>query len=120
MPDLRDVANRKTVRLVTRGRKSGKPRAVTIWFATSGPRSILVQHVSRKPAQWYRNLVHDPAVELDFGDGALAARAVPLQDAGEVQRVLAAIRRKHWLLAPLIQLLGSGADPVAAEITLVD
>jgi len=120
MPDLRDVAAAKTVRLTTRGRKSGQPRAVTIWFVTSGPRSIQVQHVSRAPAQWYKNLLSDPKVQIDFGAGPLEAVARPLADRPQIDEVLRMIRRKYWS-AWLIQLLfGRGATPVAAEITLAD
>jgi len=120
MLDLRDVAARKTVRLITRGRKSGQPRAVTIWFVVASPRSIRVQHVSRAPAQWYQNLLRQPEVQVDFGAGPLTGRARPLQERADIEEVLRLIRRKHWS-AWLIQLLfGRGATPVAAEITLTD
>ena len=75
-----EFADKKTVRLTTRGRSSGQPRTVTIWFVADGPRRILVQHVTRAPANWYRNLVKNPAVSLDFGDGPIDARATPITD----------------------------------------
>lgn len=108
-------SRRKTVRLTTRGRKSGQPRTVTIWFVVEAPRRVRVQHVSPTPAQWYRNLLAEPQVTLDFGDGPIAARATPITDAAEIQRVLAAVRQRYWT-APLIQWLGRRATPVAAEI----
>lgn len=109
-------ARRKTVRLTTRGRKSGQPRTVTIWFAAAGERAIHVQHVSPTPAQWYRNLLAEPRVTLDFGDGPFDAAARPISDPEQVRAVLAAIRRRYWI-APLIQWLGRKATPVAAEIS---
>lgn len=111
-----DLDRRKTLRLTTRGRKSGQPRTVTIWFVAAGPRRIDVQHVAAKPAQWYRNLLADPAVTIDFGDGPIAAQATPITDPAGIQDVLARIRRKYWS-APLIQWLGRKAKPVAATIT---
>ena len=113
---MSDLAARKTVRLTTRGRKSGQPRTVTVWFVEAGPRRIRVQHVARKPAQWYRNLLADPAVSVDFGAGPIAARATPITDPAAIQAVLAAIRARYWS-ARLIQWLGRKAAPVAAEIT---
>jgi deazaflavin-dependent oxidoreductase (nitroreductase family) len=110
-----DFSGRKTVRLTTRGRRSGQARTVIIWFVASGPRSILVQHTTRAPAYWYRNLVAEPAVTLDFGAGAIDARAVPITDPARIQDVLAQIRRKYWT-AWLIRLLARGAEPAAAEI----
>jgi len=109
-------AAKRTVRLTTHGRKTGRERTVKIWFVPAGAQSIFVQHVSRKPAQWYANLRREPAVSLDFGDGTVSARAVPIEDAAEVAKVLAMVRRKY-LSAWLIQLLSRGAKPVAAEIS---
>jgi deazaflavin-dependent oxidoreductase (nitroreductase family) len=117
--DLHDVGKRKTVKLTTRGRKSGTPRDVTIWFAVAGRRTIHVQHASVPAAQWYKNLLADPRVEVDFGDGPRAARARPLEDPDQVRQVLRRIRRKYWM-AWAIQLMGRGAAAVAAEITLTE
>jgi len=111
-----EFAARKTVRLTTRGRRSGKPRAVTLWFVTDGPRRILVQHASSARANWYHNLLDDPAVTLDFGAGAVDAHATPITDPARVRDVLAMVRRKYWS-AWLIQLIGRRARALAAEIT---
>jgi deazaflavin-dependent oxidoreductase (nitroreductase family) len=113
---MSDFQGRKTVRLTTRGRTTGRPRTVTIWFVADGERGIRVQHVAPKPANWYRNLLRDPAVTVDFGDGPLAARATPIVDSAAVQRVLGDVRRKYWT-ARLIQWLGRKGSPVAAEIS---
>jgi deazaflavin-dependent oxidoreductase (nitroreductase family) len=105
----------KTVRLTTRGRSSGQPRTVTIWFVPDGPRRICVQHVNRAPAHWYRNLRKHPDVQVDFGSGPMAARATPIEDPARIGEVLSAVRRKYWA-AWLIQLLGRRSAAVAAEI----
>lgn len=111
-----DFADAKTVRLTTRGRKSGAERTVPIWFVADGPQRILVQHTVRAPAHWYRNLLANPEVTVDFGSGPIAARATPITDPARIQQVLASIRRKYWS-AWLIRLLARGATPVAAEIS---
>lgn len=113
---MSDWQQRKNVRLTTRGRKSGQPRTVTIWFVADGAQKVRVQHVAGVPAQWYRNLLAHPEVTLDFGDGPISAKARALTDPAEVRQVLAAIRRRYWT-APLIQWLGRKAKPVAAEIS---
>ncbi len=113
---MSDLERHKTVRLTTRGRKSGVPRTVTIWFVTDGPRRVRVQHVAPTPAQWYRNLLADPQVTLDFGQGPITARAQAITDAAAVQQVLASVRRRYWT-APLIQWMGRKGTPVAAEIS---
>ena len=108
-------AAKKTVQLTTRGRKSGTPRTVPIWFVTAGPRTILVQHATSAPAQWYRNLVADGAVTVDFGGGPITAQATPITDPARIRDVLVEVRKKYWS-AWLIQLLGRKATPLAAEI----
>jgi deazaflavin-dependent oxidoreductase (nitroreductase family) len=115
--DLAAYAKKKTIDLTTRGRKSGQARTVRIWFVVAGPRSVFVQHATSAPAQWYRNLLSDPAVQIDFGDGPIAARATPLTDPQQIRDVLRSVRRKY-VLAWLIQLLGRKAKPLAAEIVL--
>ena len=119
MTDVRKYADRRQLRLTTRGRKSGAPRSVTVWFVVADETRLFVQHASRAPAHWYRNLLQDPAVQVDFGDGPLDARAEPILDEVKIQEVLRLVRRKYWL-ARLIQLLGRNAKPVAAEIGLLD
>ena len=111
-----ELAARKTVRLTTRGRRSGSARTVTLWFVSDGPRRILVQHASTARANWYHNLLGDPSVSLDFGSGAIDARATPITEPARIQQVLAMVRRKYWT-AWLIQLIGRRARPLAAEIT---
>lgn len=110
---------KRTVRLTTRGRKSGQPRTVTVWFVVAGPGKLYVQHAGPRPAQWYANLRSDPSVELDFGQGAVKARAQTIDDPERVRAVLEMTRRKYWA-AWIIQFLGRRAKPVAAEIALAD
>jgi deazaflavin-dependent oxidoreductase (nitroreductase family) len=119
MTDLTRYAKKSTVQLTTIGRKSGQPRTVTIWFVVVDAKRIHVQHARGSTAQWYRNLLRTPEVQLDFGDGLVAARATPIEDKGEIQRVLALVRRKY-LFAWVFQLLGINRNAVAATIELDD
>jgi len=113
--DLTAYQRKSTVRLTTTGRKSGKRHTVTVWFIVADTRRIYVQHVQGATADWYKNLRKTPAVDVDFGDGPLPARATPLEDPVDIQRVLKLIRKKY-LLAWIIQLVGRGKQPVAAVI----
>ena len=110
------IARVRLVNLTTRGRKSGKPRTVKIWFVAADPTSIYVQHTNPKPADWYRNLVREPSVSLDFGTGPVAAHATPVTDAKEIEQILASVRGKY-LAAWIFKLLGWSRSAVAAKIT---
>jgi len=116
MADLTQFAKRSTVRLTTIGRTSGQPRTVKIWFVVTDPRRIVVQHVRAPAANWYKNLVRSPEVQLGFGGGPMAARATPVTERAAIDRILREVRRKY-LMAWLLQAFGT-RHAVAAEITL--
>ncbi len=115
MADLTKYANGSTVKLTTTGRASGKSRAVTIWFVVADNNHVHVQHSSRAPAQWYKNLLKNPEVQLDFGDGPLPGRATAITDSPEVARIQKLFRGKYWMFW-LFQLLGRGQAPMVATI----
>jgi deazaflavin-dependent oxidoreductase (nitroreductase family) len=55
--------------LTTTGRKSGTPRTVPLCFLADGDRVVLVASQGGLPddPQWYKNLLADPAVDLQVG-----------------------------------------------------
>jgi hypothetical protein len=90
---------------------------VTVWFVSAGQDGVYVQHVNPRPAQWYRNLLADPHVRVDFGDGARPGVAEAIRDPAVVRTVLRQVRRKYPA-AWLFWLLGWTKNAVAARITL--
>ena len=60
--------------LTTRGRRSGKPREIEIWFTRRDGRYYLIAEHGRR-ANWVRNLVADPAVRVRVGRRTFRARA---------------------------------------------
>lgn len=112
--DLSHVAHRRTVRLTTTGRRTGQPRTVKVWFVVTGPREVAVHHVQGDSAHWYRNLLRNPGVMVDFGDGPLRGRAQVIESRQEIQQIVRRIRRKYPL-AWLFQLFGT-SRAVAARI----
>lgn len=60
--------------LTTRGRRSGKPREIEIWFTRREGRYYLIAEHGRR-ANWVRNLVADSAVRLRVGRRTFRARA---------------------------------------------
>jgi deazaflavin-dependent oxidoreductase (nitroreductase family) len=115
MTDLTKYNNGSTVKLTTTGRSSGQPRAVTIWYVVADAGRVHVQHSSRAPAQWYKNLLKNPEVQIDFGDGVIRGTAVAVTDANEIKRIQRLFRSKYWLFW-LFQLLGRGQVPMVATI----
>jgi len=102
-------------RLTTTGRKSGKPRGVTIWFAL-GPGTVYLTGGREEP-QWCRNIRADGRVTLEIGGERLTGRARVIDDPGEA----GAIRDRfvaRYLLARLSRPFGgyTASTPVVVEV----
>jgi deazaflavin-dependent oxidoreductase (nitroreductase family) len=99
---LNRVARRQTLRLTHYGRKSGKPYAVTIWFAVDADRVYLpTASVTR---QWVRNVRRTPRVKLSIGREEFDGEARFLTAARERQRVQAMVARKYWMFLPVMAI----------------
>jgi deazaflavin-dependent oxidoreductase (nitroreductase family) len=92
MDALASVAAAKECRLTSRGRRSGQPRSVTIWFVADGD-AIAVGSL-KDDRNWIRNAVANPDVELEIGGRRLAGRLRPSTPA-EHPRIRAAMARKY-------------------------
>jgi deazaflavin-dependent oxidoreductase (nitroreductase family) len=99
---LKRLAGKQTLTLTHYGRKSGKPRDVTIWFVVDGEKVYIgTANVNR---QWVRNVQKTPQVRLSIGGETFDGTARFLTDRAEHKRAMAAIRRKYWMFRPIIEL----------------
>jgi len=80
--------------LVTRGRTSGEPRPITIWFAAVG-RTIYLLSGGGEAAHWVRNLRADPAVAVIAGGVRRDGRARIVQGEAEDPVAREAIAAKY-------------------------
>jgi deazaflavin-dependent oxidoreductase (nitroreductase family) len=72
--------------LTTRGRKTGEPRRIEIWFVEHKGRHYIVSE-RREESHWVKNLQHDPAVTFSVGTrGEPGAAVPPSRAAGRVVR----------------------------------
>jgi proline iminopeptidase len=67
----------KTLLLTTKGRNSGKPTTAPLIYEQDGDNYVIVASKGGAPQHpgWYRNLVKDPAVEVQVKDEVFDARA---------------------------------------------
>jgi deazaflavin-dependent oxidoreductase (nitroreductase family) len=122
---LTKIASKQTVRLTHYGRKSGKPYAVTIWFAVEGNHVFIgTANVDR---QWVRNVRNIPKVKLLIGDETFEGEARFLSDRAEHERAQATMRKKYWMywpiltIARLLMMIGLVRDKTASfQVTLCD
>ena len=92
---LAAVAGRSTLRITTRGRRTGRPHTVTIWFVVEG--ATLHLGTLSTTRDWVRNVVKDPDVTLSVDGLRIRGRAVRITEPRDDAHVRALLARKYWL-----------------------
>ncbi len=104
-----------TLLLTTTGRKSGRPIAIPLFYAAEGDRLYIVASFggNDEPPGWYRNLLANPAVEVEVSGrkGAYRAKSLSPEEARPVwPKVLAvwpsyaSYQKKTKRLIPIVEL----------------
>jgi deazaflavin-dependent oxidoreductase (nitroreductase family) len=83
--DLTAAADDDFCYLTTRGRRTGRPHEIEIWFAQDGSTLYLLSG-GRDRSDWVRNLRVDPAVTVRLRDTSHEARARVVDDVTESER----------------------------------
>jgi hypothetical protein len=89
------VADRGTLRITTRGRRTGKPHTVTIWFVVDGETIFLGTLDADR--DWVRNLQKGPDVVLEVNGLRLRGQATTISDAALEGRVRDLLAQKYWM-----------------------
>jgi len=92
---LARAATNREVRLIAPGRKSGQPRAVTIWFVVLDDGTVGLGTLN-EDRNWVRNARHAARVELELGSARLRGRFADVSDPERHRRIRAAMARKYW------------------------
>lgn len=104
---LAAVQDRSTLRITTRGRRTGKSHTVPIWFAVDG--TALYLGTLNAKRDWVKNLRKSPEVTLDVADLSLRGRASAVTDPALEKRIHGLLARKYWA-AWIGSWLGMGPD----------
>jgi deazaflavin-dependent oxidoreductase (nitroreductase family) len=90
----------RTTILTHRGRKSGNPYKVTIWFTVDQDHvNLQTMNVER---QWVRNVLANGRVSLQIGDQAFEGEARQVTDPVEMARVVELMKKKYWIARPYL------------------
>jgi deazaflavin-dependent oxidoreductase (nitroreductase family) len=77
-------ADPEVLYLTTKGRHSGQPREIEIWFtARAGRYYVISEH--RTDAAWVQNLTAEPRVLVRVGDATFKARARIVEERAEAE-----------------------------------
>lgn len=118
-PDLAPLEKHWNCRLTVRGRRSGQPRTVTMWFAPDPAAGRIYLTGSSEPPQWVRNVAANEAaggaVTLEIGRTRLRGRARTVPDPAQAEAIRARFVRRY-LGARIARLLGRGYVDSAAVV----
>ena len=77
--DLSGVADEAFCYLTTRGRVTGEPHEIEIWFALGAPSTLYLLSGGRDGSDWVQNLIAEPAVVVRVQDTTFGATARVLE-----------------------------------------
>ena len=103
--DLEAVAAESLVEITTIGRKSDKPRTITIWFIYDNGH-FYIQSGQGGKTSWYRNMKKNKQIDIKIGDLTFTATAQFIDDSTETERIHEMFRSKY-LRARLAGWVGS-------------
>jgi hypothetical protein len=83
-----------TLRIVTRGRVTGREHVATTWFAPAGG-SLYVAARHGTESDWLRNALAASEIELRQRRGTWRAGAALVSDPGEIERAVEAFATKY-------------------------
>lgn len=109
------LARRWNCRLTTVGRRSGKPRAATIWFVLEGKTVFLTG--GREVPHWWRNVRASGEVTLELGGQRFRGRAKVVEEPLEAAAIRERFVQKYWL-ARIARWFGGYTRSVAARVEL--
>jgi len=117
--ELKKLAKEEYCYLTTKGRVTGRPHQIEIWFGLEGATAYLLSGGEHR-SDWVKNLKADPHVELRIGKHTFHALARVVTDPAEdasARRLLAA-KYYNWRPGRRLNTWARTALPVAFDLQL--
>jgi deazaflavin-dependent oxidoreductase (nitroreductase family) len=100
---LARVATKRTCRLTHRGRKSGRPFEVTIWFLVDADTLYLTTMNMKR--QWTQNVQVNRDVAIRIGPETFVGNASVITEPTEMAPVVGLLKKKkYWFSRPYLWL----------------
>ncbi len=104
---LAPLADQSLLHITTRGRRTGKPHTVPIWFVADDTTLYLATLNAKR--DWVRNVRRTPEVTLALGSLRVRGRASVVTDPVLEARIRDLLARKYWM-AWIGSWFGMGPD----------
>lgn len=93
--ELAKVSSQKFIHLTTRGRKSGRPHTVELWFA-AGDGKVSLSHEG-KETDWMKNITQNGEVSFEIGGKNFTGKAHYIEEhTEEVWQCKVALYEKYY------------------------
>ncbi len=92
--------------LTTEGRSSGQARHVVVEYRRHGSKFYIVSGWG-KNTDWYKNVLQNPRVTIQFGGEVLDAKAIPVDNPPEALSALYMFSRNSWIYESLFARMTS-------------
>lgn len=106
--------------LETKGRVSGKPHEIEIWFAAGPGNRIYLLSGGRARADWVKNINATPAVRVCIGDRTYSGAAAIIEHGAEDRPAREALAAKYqgWNAGSPLSNWACTSLPVAIDLEL--
>ena len=102
--------------LTTTGRKSGKPRVVPLQYEEHEG-VVYLGSARGSQADWFRNIVANPQVQLQIGSRRFEGLARPITDPASVADFLELrLRRRPKMMRAMLRMEGLSSEPERADL----
>jgi hypothetical protein len=92
---LKDRLSRyRQITISVTGRKSGRVISVPIWFVMEG-NTVFLLPVQGSDTQWYKNVLHDPAIRISARGKKGKFEGVPITESKTVKSVVDKFKDKY-------------------------
>jgi len=88
------LSGHRQITISVTGRKSGRTISIPVWFVFRGETLYLLP-VEGSGTQWYKNLLHNPQIQIATRGAKEQLRAVPITAAKAVNAVVENFRQKY-------------------------
>jgi len=88
------LSRSREINITVTGRKSGRTISIPVWFVSEDNKLYLLP-VSGSDAQWYKNVLKNPSIQIEAGGAKAELKVAPVKDPKQVASVVEKFRAKY-------------------------
>ncbi len=97
-----NFSSQKTLKITTRGRRTGRPHTVKVWFGVDEKGRIFVSSV--RDRDWVKNILVNPEVLVTIKDVTVRMKAVEVESREDIEVIKKLWKKKYGLTAMIMRM----------------